>query len=192
MELEKIKISSNDMKIDDHKSNIQSTVKMMTDILELWKEENVELTDDEINSLIQSSFGEITVNKIAAARSEKMKKKDQLEEHISWVDDINLFGRLYPGLRMIILSNYVYCKKGKILVKEGAEAEIEKMFTYYISEEKDIELYKRHLKIAEEMNQLAEDLRKHTKVHQVTSAWLLRFNIDGTAFIPNTLRYDSN
>lgn len=192
MELEKIKIASNDQKISEHVDNITRTVKIMTDILELWKEEDVELTDDEVNSLIRSTFGEITVDKIAAARSEKVKRKEQLEEHISWVDDINLFGKLYPGLRMTILSGYVYCKKGKILVKEGAEAEIESQFSYYITEEKDIELYKRHVKLKDDMNQLSEDLRKHTKIGQVTSAWLIRFNIDGTAYVPDHLRYDAN
>lgn len=77
-----------------------------------------------------------------------------------------------------------------MLVKENALKEIEEVNTYYISEEKDIELYNRHQKIVEELNQLAEDLQSHTKIFTVTPAWLLRFSIDGTAFAPNTLRYD--
>ncbi|MCD1115602.1 hypothetical protein [Chryseobacterium turcicum] len=192
MKSQKIKIASNNLKIADDTSNITRTVTVMTDILELWKEEEVELTDDEINSLIQSAFSENTIEKIASTRSEKLRKKEQLEEHISWVEDIGLFSTLYPGLRNTIFSPYVYCKKGKILVKEGAEEEIERLHSYFISEEKDIELYNRHLKLAEDLNQFSEDLRKHTKIGQVTSAWLIRFNIDGTAYVPNNLRYDSN
>ncbi len=188
MTAEKIKIASNDSKISDEKQNITLTVEIMENILSLYKKEGINLSDEEINLLIQSSFGEATVNKIAALRSEKLSKREQLEEHIYWVDGINTFSKLYPGLRMLVLSGYVYCKNGEIKIIENAFEEIEERNTYFITDKKELELYKRHVKIAEDLNKLSEDMSKATGATVITS-WLLKYNPDGIASPSDVFRY---
>lgn len=189
MKQEKIKITSNDWQISNEEVNITRTQEIMNKIIAYWKEEGVNFTDAEINSLIQSSFGEITIQKIASSRSEKLKRKEQLEEYQSVDDDIRLAFKLYPGLALSPLSYYVYCEKGNILVKEGAFKEIEERWSYYISEDKEIELYERHKKLIEDINNLSEDIRKNTQSNNITSVWLIKYNLDGTAFAPNTFKY---
>lgn len=189
MGLEKIKISSNDWRITEEKNNITNTQKIMNDVMALWKEEGIKFTDAEINSLIRSSFGEMTIQKIASARSEKLRRKEQLEEFQSVDEDIRLAFKLYPGLSLMPPSSYVYCEKGNILVKEGAFEEIEERWSYYISEEKEIELHKKHKQLIEDINNLSEEIRKNTGANGITSAWLIQYNLDGTAFAPNTFKY---
>lgn len=189
MTVERIKIASNDRRISDEESNITRTVDMMTKILELYKQEGVKLSDDEVNKLIQSTYGDITVDKIAHSKCSKKRPKEQLEEYSTWIDDIKLAFKLYPGLQLSMFSYYVYCEKGIILVKENALKEIEDNYTYYITEEKDIELYNRHKKLVEDANQLSEDLRENAGNNFITSAFLLHFNVDGSAYAPNTFKY---
>lgn len=189
MTVERIKIASNERKISDQESNITRTVNMMTEILTIYKEEGVKLSDDEVNSLIRSTYGDSTIEKIAQSKSSKKRPKEQLEEYTAWIDDIKLAFKPYPGLQSIMFSGYVYCEKGIIKVKENALKEIEEVNTYYISEEKDIELYKRHKQLIEDVNKLSEEIRKNTGVNGITSSWLIHYNIDGSAFAPNTFKY---
>lgn len=189
MNSEKIKIASNNIRIGDEQSNVTRTAQMMSEIIEMWKEQGIEFTDEEINSLIKSTFGTITIEKIAAERSSKLRPRQQLEEYTSWIDDINLAFRLYSGLALSPFSYYVYCEKGKILIKDGAFEEIEERNSYFLTEKKEIELYNRHKKLVDDANKLSEDLRKNTGGNFITSAWLLHFDLDGTAFMPNTFKY---
>lgn len=189
MTAEKIKISSNEMIISDQQDNITRTVKIMNDVLGIWKENGIKLTDAEINSLIRSAFGNITIEKIASERSAKLRPRQQVEEYTSWVDDIKLAFKLYPGLALLPFSQYVYCNKGEIFVKENAFEEIEERYSYFITDKKDIELHHRHKKLIEDLNQLSEDLRKNTGNIVLTSAWLVKHNVDGSAYAPNTFMY---
>ncbi|SHL52438.1 hypothetical protein SAMN05444360_102183 [Chryseobacterium carnipullorum] len=189
MDSKRIKIAANEMLISEQQDNITRTIKMMNEILEIWKEQGVKLTDEEINSLIRSTFGGATIEKIASARSSKLRPRQQLEEFTSWVDDIKLAFRIYPGLELSPFSYYAYYEKGKMHIKEGAFEEIADHYTYYITEQKDIELYNRHQKLIEESNKLSEEIRLNTGVNRITSAWLFGFGSDGTAFAPNTFMY---
>ncbi|SDE72039.1 hypothetical protein [Epilithonimonas hungarica] len=155
----------------------------------MWKEEKLEFTDEEINSLIKSSFSDSSIEKIASSRSENLRRKDQLEEFQSVVEDIKLAFKLYSGLQYIIFSYYVYCENGEILIKENAYKTIEETYSYYISTAKEIDLYNRHKKIIEELNSLSEDIRKNTGASTITSAWLVNYNLDGTTFAPSTFKY---
>ena len=189
MKSERIKIAANEMLISNQQDNITRTMEMMEVILELWKKEGVKLTDEEINCLIRSTFGAATIEKIASEKSSKLRPRQQLEEYTAWIEDINLAFRIYPGLQSIPFSYYAYCEKGEMKIKDGAFEEIADRHTYYITEEKDIELYNRHQKLIEEANKLSEEIRTNTGVNQITSAWLFRFGADGTVHSPNTFMY---
>ncbi|MFP3593961.1 hypothetical protein [Chryseobacterium sp. SIMBA_038] len=189
MKSERIKIAANEMLISDQQANITRTVEMMNKILDLWKEQEIKLTDEEINSLIRSTFGNATIEKIASERSSKLRPRQQFEEYNSWVEDIQLAFRIYPGLQLSPFSYYAYYEKGKMKIKEGANEEISDNYTYYITEEKDIELYNRHQKLVEESNKLSEEIRLNTGVNRITSVWLFGFGSDGAAFAPNTFMY---
>lgn len=189
MKLERIKIAANEMLISDLQANITRTVEMMDKILELYKEQGIKLTDEEINSLIRSTFGNATIEKIATERSSKLRPRQQFEEYNSWVEDIQLAFRLYQGLQVVPFSYYAYCEKGKMKVKDGAFEEIADNYTYYITDEKDIELYRRHQKLIEEANKLSEEIRSNTGATQITSAWLFRIGADGAVEAPNTFKY---
>lgn len=189
MKSERIKIAANEMLIADQQDNITRTVDMMDKILELYKEQGIKLTDEEINSLIRSTFGNATIEKIAHERSSKLRPRQQFEEYNSWVEDIQLAFRLYPGLQVSPFSYYAYYEKGKMKIKEGAFEEIADRHTYYITDEKDIDLYNRHQKLIEESNKLSEEIRANTGAPQITSAWLFGFGADGTVYAPNTFKY---
>lgn len=189
MKSERIKIAANEMLISNQQDNITRTVDMMNKILELYKEEGVELTDEEINSLIKSTFGNATIEKIAFEKSSKLRPREQSEEYNSWVEDISLAFKIYPGLQLYPFSYYVYYEKGNLKIKEGANEEIADNYTYYITEEKDIELYKRHQKLIEESNKLAEEIRLNTGANQISTTWLFGFGADGSAFAPTTFKY---
>lgn len=180
---QKIEIFADNSKISEEQFNIEQTKKMITDIINLWNDNDIKFSDVEINSLINSSFGEITCNKIANERSENLPRKKQLEEYTSVLEDINLFGHLYQGLRMTILSNYVYCENGKIQVKKGAMEEIKQRYTYSISTPKEIDLYERHQKLISDFNALTDDFQEQVNPF-IKPLNLLRFDVDDKVILP--------
>jgi hypothetical protein len=123
MKSERIKIAANEMIISEQQANITRTVQMMDRILTLWKEQGIKLTDEEINSLIRSTFGNATIEKIASEKSSKLRPREKSNEYNSWVEDINLAFRIYPGLQLCPFSYYVYYEKGNLKIKEGANEE---------------------------------------------------------------------
>ncbi|GEM_PF-5373400 len=188
MKAERIKVFSNDRKIDEEKTKIIDTQNKVSEIMSIYQSEGIKLTDDEYNLLIRSTFSSEKIEEIAFKKTQKLNRREQNEEYLNWIDDLNLYTKVFCNTGYVILSGDVYVSGGKVLIKEGAFGKIEERYTQYISDETSISLYNRHKELIKQANELKNEMNEHAETSIYTSN-LFYFDAKGEAFVPILVNY---
>lgn len=182
----KIKISSNDFEIDSKKSEAEHSLKLISDLLVHYKTNEVSFSDDELNGFIRGNFSLPTFERIAEEKYKDSPKRERRDLMIGFIEDAQLHTAIFQTT-FIIISQYVEVKNGKAIIRKDAFQEIEERYTYYISDQKSIELFNLHQYLIQRLNDLKDQINHH--VHNdspiLNTAHLAHFDREGDAFVPS-------
>lgn len=184
-ETQKIKISSNDFEIDSKKSDAEHSLKLITDLLIHYKKNEVEFSDDELNGFIRGNFSLPTFERIATEKYKDSPKRERRDLILGFIEDAQLHTAIFQTAYLII-SQYVEVKNGKATIRKEAFQEIEDRYTYYINDQKSIELFKRHQDLILQLNDLKDDINNnaHNGVSILNTAHLAHFDKEGNVYAP--------
>lgn len=180
---QKIKISSNDRAVNEQKSKIELSLKIVNEVLENYETQEIELNDKEINSLIQGNFSSSTIDRLAQNRYSATPKRQRTILIEEFSEDVLTCNEVFQSA-YITISSAVEVRKGKAFIKDGIFEEIENSYTYYISDTKSIELFNRHTNLIKEVNALKEDINAHLNGN-INSSYLVHFDGVGDAYRTN-------
>lgn len=179
----KIKVNSNDYEIDRKKTDVEHSLKLITDLLTHYNNNEVNFSDDEMNAFIRGNFSLSTFERIAEEKYKDSPKRERQNLINGFIEDAQLHINIFHTNYLIIDPN-VEVKNGKATIRKEAFQEIENRYTYYISDPKSIDLFNRHTELIKAVNALKEDLNAHTKVN-INSSYLVHFDSVGDAFRTN-------
>lgn len=186
-ETAKIKVFSNDRQIEDKKSDVELSLKLIKELIEHYTALEITLSDDEYNTLIQGNFQDTTIQRLADQRALKVPMKQKKDVMIEFIDDvrnhIDIFHTTY-----LILSPDIEVKKGKAYIKNGAFDIIEARYTQHISDPESISLFDRHNQLIKMINDLKDDLNARTN-GSINSSYLVHFDAVGDAYRPVPINY---
>lgn len=180
-----IKIFENKRNIENRKSHIDSSIRFVSEILDIYSDNGVDVSDEEMNALISSNFHENAIFEIVTDRTKDIKNtRLRAETKENTLIDFELFYRVYNP-SFFTLSPNVQVVKGKAKVKAGTFEEIERSESVYLTDDKAIELYHKHNKLIDEINALCAEIKAHTG-RDINPSYLVHFDHAGNAYRPYT------
>lgn len=179
----KIKVSANDWQIDREKTTVQNSVKLISDLLTHYDKMEVELTDKELNTLIQGNFSLSIIERLAQNRYSTAPRKQRENLIREFVEDVQQHTAIFQT-HYLVLSPVVEVRKGKAFIKEGAFEAIEQQNTHYITDLKSIELFQQHTDLIAALNSLKDEVNAHT-AGNINTSYLVHFDGAGNAYVPN-------
>lgn len=185
---QRIKASSNDFQIDKEKSDIEFWLKLITELLQHYDAKDVEFTDEELNQLIAGNFSDSTMYRLGQLRAAAVPVKQRGKTIQDFIDDASLYRDVFSTSYLYVSGN-IQVKNGKAVVRKGAFEEIEERNSYYLTDEKSIELFERHRQLVADLNALKDEINANTNGH-INTSYLVHFDATGSAYTPN-LRYGS-
>ena len=187
MAAKKLKVFSNDREIQKRKDEINRTQKLISDLLEYYREQQITLSDDEVNALIKGNFSLSTIERLADERHGSAPQKKRRELMQDFINDVLMHHHVFTTA-YITLSTSVFVKSGKVKIKSGTFEAIEEQYTQYLTDEKSIQLYHRHNDLISALNALKDDINAHTGGNANTS-YLVRWDANGNAYRPDPINY---
>lgn len=184
---QKTKVFSNDYEIDKAKSDIEFWQKTITQLLEHYNAQEAQITDTEINALIQGNMSDSTISRLAEQRAKDAPRSQREACVQSFFDDVNLYKDIFSTV-YIYVSPYIHVKNGKAFIKDGAFEEIEDRLTQYLTDEKSIELLNRHNELVAQLNDLTEQINANTGGN-INSSHLIRWDTAGSAIRTVPIHY---
>lgn len=180
----KVKVSANGWAIDDQKTKIELSLKLISDLLIHYEEMEIELTDKEMNALIQGNFALSIIDRLAQNRYSTAPRKQRENLIREFVDDVQQHTAIFKT-NYLVLSPAIEVRKGKAVIKDGAIEAIEQQYTHYITEPKSIELFQRHTELITALNALKDEINGNTNGN-INTSYLVHFDGAGNAYAPNT------
>lgn len=176
---ERVLVGKNDYNCNSEKSLLESNLKVITDVLANYEAQEIDVTDKEIQALINASFSENSINTIATNRYAGTPKRQRTKLIEDCVEDLMTYTEVFmPGY--VNFSPAIKVKNGKPFISDGAFEEIEERHSYYISDEKSKELFVRHQRLLDELNEFKNDLNAHSGGN-LRTADILFFDAAGDA-----------
>lgn len=178
----KVKVRSNDYEIDNKKSDAEHSLKLITQLLLHYESNEVTFSDDEMNAFIRGNFSSSTFEAIAQEKFKDSPKRERRDLIIGFIEDAQMHTAVFQT-NYLLISRNVEVKNGKAIIRKNAFQEIENNHTYYISDPKSIELFKKHRELIDAVNALKDEINNHTKVG-INSSFLVHFDAVGDAYAP--------
>ena len=176
---ERVLVGRNNYNCESEKSRLENDLKIITDVLANYEAQEIEVSEKEIQALINASFSENSINTIAANRYAQTPKRQRTKLIEECVEDLMTFTEVFmPGY--VNFSPAIKVKNGKAFIADGAFEEIEERHSYYISDEKSKELFARHQRLLDELNEFKTDLNTHTGGN-LNTAQIVIFDATGDA-----------
>lgn len=183
----KIELYKNESAIQDSLDDFQYTANLVEKLLLHYEDNKVHISDAEFNALIQSNFTDERIKQLAEKRAENSQRKDKESTINSFIDDVYLFRSVFAQ-GLVILSSAVSVKDGRTVIDPEAIKAITERHTYFIEDEKEIELYNEHQDVIKRINDFREKYN-NTMGYGFEFFQLIQADREGKASRPETIRY---
>lgn len=176
---ERVLVGKNNYNCESEKSRLENNLKVITDVLANYEAQEIDVTDKEIQALINANFSENSINTIANNRYNGTPKRQRTKLIEECVEDLMTYTEVFmPGY--VNFSPAIKVKNGKAFIADGAFEEIEERHSYYISDDTSKELFTRHNRLLDELNAFKNDLNAHTGGN-LNTAQIVLFDATGDA-----------
>lgn len=184
---EKISVFKNDYLIDKEKSNVEFWLQRIEELLQHYDAMDLNFSDEELNALIRGNFSESTILRLAQDRAVSVPHKQRAKLMEDFASDCSLYRDVFSTVYLYV-SPYIQVKDGKAFIADGTFEQIEKLHTVYISDQKSIDLYKRHNELISELNALSDQINSNAGT-QINSSHLIRFDAIGKTYRNDQINY---
>lgn len=164
------------------------SAKKVNEIIAYLKENEIELSQDELSQLFESEFSEEKCTKIAQSRFTEVKPKN-LRDYArqDFVEDLQSVKTNFGVYEMYNFLSFVTIGKDKATVNKKALEEHRKQLTYTISTPEEIALHDLHLEICEKLNKFIPEAQKFN--HIWSEYWFQLFRRNDKNFTPLEIKY---
>ncbi len=184
--LKKIEVGRNTYRVKELEIEANSGLRLINELLDHYKTMEVDLSDNELNRLIKSSFSLNTIEQLANERFENAPRKQKRDLIESFTEDVLLYTNIFSFFNSTAAS-VIEVKDGKALLNKKELQKWIDQNIYSISEDKSIELYNRHKELVKALNDLKDDIKENTGSN-INTSQLIFFDYAGNATV-NTVFY---